>query len=150
VTAQEESRRLLDLLELLHLPAGADELVPICSAGFPPKLPDQGGERLRRICKLIQQHLGEPLHRNEVARLAHFSPAAFSRFFKVRTGKTFHNFVTELRFGRACRLLGEHERNVTEIALACGFASVASFNHVLRRAKQVNQTHYRRKLQALN
>jgi AraC-like DNA-binding protein len=150
MAAHEGFQRVLDLLQLLHLLAGSDELVPICSAGFLPKLPDQDGERLRKVCALIQQRLAEPLHRDEIARLAHFSPGAFSRFFKARTGKTFHDFVTELRIGRACRLLGEHEMNITEVALACGFANVASFNRAFRRARQVNPTQYRRKLQALN
>jgi AraC-like DNA-binding protein len=148
--AHEGFQRVLDLLQLLHLLAGSEELVPICSAGFLPRLPDQGGERLRKVCELIQERLAEPLHRDEVAKAAHFSPGAFSRFFKARTGKTFHEFVTELRIGRACRLLGEHELNVTEVALACGFANVASFNRAFRRAKQVNPTQYRRKLRALN
>ena len=142
--------RVLDLLQLLDLLAGSDETVPICSAGFLPELPDQHGERLRRVCELIQQRIAEPLNRDEIARLAHFSPGAFSRFFKARTGKTFHEFVNELRIGRACRLLAEQELNITEIALGCGFANVASFSRSFRRAKRCNPTQFRRKLQSLN
>ncbi|EDY18610.1 transcriptional regulator, AraC family [Chthoniobacter flavus Ellin428] len=142
--------RVLDLLQLLDLLAGSEELVPICSAGFLPQLPDQHGERLRRVCELIQQRIAEPLNRDEIARLAHFSPGAFSRFFKARTGKTFHEFVNELRIGRACRLLAEQELNITEIALGCGFANVASFSRSFRRAKRCNPTQFRRKLQSLN
>lgn len=148
--AHEGFQRLLDLLQLLHLLATSEELVPICSLGFMPNLPDHEGERLRKVCGLIQQRLAEPIHRDEIARLAHFSPGAFSRFFKLRTGKTFHDFVTELRIGRACRLLSEHEMNITEVALACGFGNVASFNRSFRRAKKVNPTDFRKKLQALN
>jgi AraC-like DNA-binding protein len=150
MAAHEGFQRVLDLLQLLHLLAGSDELVPICSAGFLPKLPDQNGERLRKVCELIQERIAEPLHRDEIAKLAHFSPGAFSRFFKARTGKTFHDFVTELRIGRACRLLSEHEMNVTEVALACGFANVASFNRSFRRAKKVNPTEFRKRMPALN
>lgn len=142
--------RVLDLLRILHLLANSEELVPICSAGFMPQLPDQEGERLRRVCSMIQERIGEPLHRDAIAAEAHLSPAAFSRFFKARTGKTFQDFVSELRIGRACRLLGEQEMNVTEIAFACGFGNVASFNRSFRRAKKMNPTAFRRKLRALN
>jgi AraC-like DNA-binding protein len=142
--------RVLSLLQMLHLLAQSEEVVPICSAGFMPRGPDRDGERLRRICDLIQQRLAEPLHRDEIAKQAHFSPSAFSRFFKARTGKTFHDFVTELRVGRACRLLGEQELSVTEIAFACGFTSIASFNRSFRRAKNAAPTAYRRHLLALN
>lgn len=58
--------------------------------------------------------------------------------------------VIELRIGRACRLLGAHEMNVTEVALACGFASIASFNRAFRRAKKLNPSEYRRNVEAMN
>ncbi|MDP3072892.1 MAG: AraC family transcriptional regulator [Opitutaceae bacterium] len=146
----EGFQRVITLLQILHCLAKSEEVVPICSPGFMPKGPDRDGERLRKICELIQERLAEPLHRDEVAKQAHFSPAAFSRFFKKRTGKTFHDFVAELRVGRACRLLSEQELNVTEIAYACGFSNIASFNRSFRRAKQAAPTEYRKKLLAMN
>jgi AraC-like DNA-binding protein len=141
--------RVILLLEILQCLAQSEEVVPICSTGFVPKGPDKDGERLRKICDLIQQRLAEPLSRDEIAAQSHLSPAAFSRFFRARTGKTFHDFVNELRVGRACRLLGEGELNITEVAHACGFASLASFNRIFRRAKAVNPTLYRRHLELL-
>jgi AraC-like DNA-binding protein len=143
-------QRVILLLQILHVLAKSEEVVPICSPGFMPKGPDRDGERLRGICDLIQQRLAEPLNRDEVAKLVHFSPAAFSRFFKKRTGKTFHDFVAELRVGRACRLLSEQDLNITEIAYACGFPNIASFNRCFRRAKNAAPTEYRKKLLALN
>ena len=148
--AHEGFQRVLDLLQLLQLLAESEELVPISSAGFVEKPSEQEGERLRRVCELIQQRLGETLRRDEIAAAAHFSPAAFSRFFKARTGKTFQEFVTELRIGRACRLLGGHEMNVTEVALACGFANIASFNRAFRRVKKANPSSFRKQLEAMN
>ena len=143
-------QRLLDLLQILNLMAVAEEVMPICSAGFVEKLPDLDGERLRKVCDHVQARLGERVSRDEAAALAHLSPGAFSRFFKARTGKTFQDFVTELRIGRACRLLGDVELNVTEVALMCGFSSVASFNRSFRRLKHASPTAYRRSLEALN
>ncbi len=143
-------QRLLDLLQVLHILANSEELLPICSAGFMPQLPDANGERLRKVCDHVQAHLGERISRDEAAALAHLSPGAFSRFFKARTGKTFQDFVTELRIGRACRLLGDIELNVTEVALMCGFSTVASFNRSFRRVKQTSPSQYRRQMEAMN
>lgn len=149
--AQTGGHRVVSLLQILNLLAESVELAPICTAGFVPHLPDaQSGERLRVICRLIQERLGETIHRDEIAAMAHFSPSTFSRFFKARTGKTFHDFVTELRIGRACRLLAEQELSVTEIALSCGYANAASFNRSFRRAKCANPTEFRRRMQAMN
>ena len=143
-------QRVIDLLQTLHLLAASEEIVPIASPGFVEAQSTADGERLRRVCEIIQQRLAEPLRRDDIAAEAHFSPAAFSRFFHSRTGKTFQEFVTDLRIGRACRLLGGREMNVTEVALACGFSSIASFNRTFRRVKKVNPTEYRRQLELMN
>ena len=143
-------QRIIDLLDILHRLSVSEELLPICSAGFTAQLPDVEGERLQRVCAYIQDHIAEPIKRDDAAATANLSPGAFSRFFKARTGKTFHEFVNELRVGRACRLLSEHEMNVTEVAFACGFSNVASFNRTFRREKNQSPTAFRRHLQTLN
>lgn len=143
-------KRILDLLAILQLLAEApsEDLHPIASAGFaanPAPAPGES-ERVNRICRYVHDHLGEPLCRDEAAALIHLSPSAFSRYFKRHTGKNFHDFVAELRVGRACRLLSEGELNVTEIAYASGFANLASFNRCFRRLKKANPTEFRRRL----
>lgn len=143
-------QRVLHLLHILHLLADSRQVEPICSAGFMPDLPEQEGERLRRVCEMIQRRIAEPLNRDEIASAASLSPAAFSRYFKAHTGKTFQDFVAELRLGRACRLLAEAELNIGEVAQACGFTAASSFNRAFRRAKRVNPTQFRSRLQRMN
>jgi AraC-like DNA-binding protein len=141
--------RLLDLLSVLHLLASSRDLTTLCSAGFHPLCTDREVERMRRVCNHIQEHLNEPLPRDEAAALAFMSPSAFSRFFKAHTGKTFHEFVNEVRIGHACRLLMDAEFNISEVALQCGFNEVTSFNRSFRRLKGTSPTEYRRRLQAV-
>ncbi|HVR35249.1 MAG TPA: AraC family transcriptional regulator [Methylomirabilota bacterium] len=141
--------RMLDLFSVLHLLATSAELTTLCSAGFQPLSADLEVERLRRVCAHVQAHMNDPLPRDEAAALAHLSPSAFSRFFKAHTGKTFHEFVNEVRIGHACRLLMEPEFNVTEVALQCGFADITSFNRSFRRLKRTTPTDYRRRLHAV-
>lgn len=136
--------RVLDLLSLLHLLAGSRELTTLCSTGFQPLTAELEIERLRQVCEYIQTHHGDPIERDEIAAIAHLSPSAFSRFFKMHTGKTFRDFVTEVRVGHACRLLLEAEDNVTEIALRCGFADGSSFDRSFRRTKKTSPTQFRR------
>ncbi len=58
--------------------------------------------------------------------------------------------MNDLRIGRACRLLESPDMNITEVAMACGFANVASFNRAFRRTKKMNPTEFRRQLVAMN
>ena len=46
----------------------------------------------------------EPLSRQKLAKLAHLSPAAFSRYFHVRTGRTLPDYINERRTGRERRV----------------------------------------------
>jgi AraC-like DNA-binding protein len=77
----------------------------------------------------------------------HLSEGAFSRFFRAHAGKTFPEFINELRVGRACRLLAESELSITEVAFACGFANLSNFNRQFLRLKQVTPRAFRRAAQ---
>jgi AraC-like DNA-binding protein len=135
--------RVLDLLSLLNLLAGSTELTTLCSSGFEPLAAEPELERLRRVCEHIEGHFNQALDRDTLARIAHLSPSSFSRFFKAHTGKTFWEFVTEVRVGHACRLLVEGDDHVIDIALRCGFVDGTSFDRRFRRIKSMSPREFR-------
>jgi AraC-like DNA-binding protein len=120
--------RISGLLSILNTLARSDELKPIASAGFVPVLNGSDQDRMQRVCDYINAHMDGEIDRAAVAREAHLSEGAFSRFFKLRTGKTLPRYINELRVGRACRFLAEGDTKITDIALDCGFANLANFN----------------------
>jgi AraC-like DNA-binding protein len=120
--------RIGGLLSILSTLARSNELKPVASAGFVPVLNGSDHDRMERVCNYINMHLDKVIDRAEVARQAHLSEGAFSRFFKLRTGKTLPRYINELRVGRACRFLAEGETKITDIAMECGFANLANFN----------------------
>ena len=103
-------------------------------------------ERLRRVCAYIHTVYSDPIDRDEVAEIALRKSRAFSRFFRMHTGKTFRDFVAEVRIGHACRMLLGAEANVTEIALSCGFADGTTFDRSFRRIKMMSPTQFRRQM----
>lgn len=135
---------LLGILETLAL---SRELQPIASAGFVPSLASDDQGRMARVTAHIHAHLTGEIDRATVARAAHLSAGAFSRFFKLRTGKTLPEYVNELRVGRACRLLAEEDRKVTDVALDCGFRNLPNFNRRFREITRQTPREYRRQLQ---
>ncbi len=124
--------RVVDLLAILDLLARAKDLRALASAGYEPTLhaTDQG--RMERVCDFIHEHLTEDIDRAQLAKLAHLSEGAFSRFFRSRTGKTVPEYINEVRIGRACRLIAEDQHNITDIALDCGYRNLANFNRRFR------------------
>ncbi|MEW6304660.1 MAG: AraC family transcriptional regulator [Verrucomicrobiota bacterium] len=139
--------RIAELLAILHLLARSKDLQPIASAGFVPSLASEDQGRMGRVCDYIHAHLTEDIDREAVAAEAHLSVGAFSRFFKLRTGKTLPEYVNELRVGRACRMLVEEDTKVTDIALECGFRNLANFNRRFREITKVTPRDYRRQFQ---
>jgi transcriptional regulator GlxA family with amidase domain len=136
--------RISGLLSILATLAGSKELKPVASAGFTPALNSVDQDRMQRVCNYINARLGEEVDRRQVAREANLSEGAFSRFFKLRTGKTLPRYVNELRVGRACRLLAEADGKITDIALECGFANLANFNRRFHEIMGVAPSGYRK------
>ncbi len=143
-------QRIIALLDILDTMARSRESRTIASPGFvaTPDIYDE--QRVNRIYRFVHEHLEEPLKLRDVARLAHLSEGAFSRFFRSHLGKTFPAFVNELRIGRACRLLAESELGVSEIALACGYRNLSNFNRQFRKLQQTTPRTFRERMQRGN
>ena len=79
----------------------------------------------------------------EVADIMNMSSVSFNRFIKKRTGKTFVEYVNEVRIGYASKWLIERDLSISEIAFMCGFNSIANFNRVFRKNKGSTPSKYR-------
>ncbi len=138
--------RLGELLSILDFCAHSHDLKPVASAGYVPNLSTDDQERMQRVTSYINAHLADSIGRADIARVANLSVGAFSRFFKVRTGKSLPEYLNELRVGRACRLLADERPKVTDIALECGFSNLANFHRRFREITKMSPRDYRLKL----
>jgi AraC-like DNA-binding protein/quercetin dioxygenase-like cupin family protein len=136
-------RRLTLWLELLQELAESGGGEPLSSAGFAPVLDDITCDRIRRIHQHIYHHFQSGIAHKELARIAGLSPAALSKFFRRTTGRTLTEFINEVRVGEAARQLIDSTENISAIAYAAGFDSLANFNSTFRRLKQVNPSRFR-------
>lgn len=83
--------------------------------------------RWQAACKFIEDHLQEPIGREDVARLLRLHPNHVSRLFVQRGGESFKARVTRLRLERARELLRDPALNIAEVAHACGFQDANYF-----------------------
>ncbi|MBV8134055.1 MAG: helix-turn-helix transcriptional regulator [Deltaproteobacteria bacterium] len=100
--------------------------------------------QVRRIREYIDQHIDQ---RIEVATLGFVvgrSTSHLSRLFKHTLGLAPHAYLTQRRIALACKLLGETDLAMCEIALRCGFSDQAHFSRSFRRSMGVNPTSWRR------
>src|ERR1043166_7607263 len=95
--------------------------------------------------KFIEEHSAEQLSLSKVARAVNISPNYLSEKFKQVTGMNFVDYVTRIRFDKACRLLQDADLRISEIAFAVGFQSLSQFNRVFKKLAGRSPTLYRRR-----
>jgi len=78
-----------------------------------------------------------------LAAYAGFSRYTLSRMFRQHTGLTFTQYLSKRRVDMAMELLSSTKIPVTQVALQCGFNSIATFNRVFREVKGCTPTQYR-------
>ncbi|NIR70096.1 helix-turn-helix domain-containing protein [candidate division KSB1 bacterium] len=122
--------RLIQLLIILDILGKADEhhKKTLSSIEFVHNLQPNQQSRIDRICTYLNQNYKQNIRLEDAAAVAAMSTTAFCRFFKRSTGKTFVDFVNELRVGHACRLLIESDLTIAEICYDVGFNNVSNFN----------------------
>jgi AraC-like DNA-binding protein len=136
--------RLIELLEILRILSQAPVDRVLSSKAVIPAVGFADRERIDRICRHVAENSMRPIVLAQAASAAHMSVPAFTRFFRKCTGKTFVEYLTELRVGAACRLLMETDRTVTQICYASGFSNLSNFNRRFRDLKGVTPREFRR------
>ncbi len=108
----------------------------------PPRLDDR---RLARVVEYVEAHLSEPMTAGDLASVAHVSLFHFTRIFRDATGRTPHAYVQARRVARAKSML-RGPMPLTQVAMACGFASQSHFGQVFRAHAGATPGQWRRAL----
>jgi AraC family transcriptional regulator len=106
--------------------------------------------RLHQVVEYIGENLADDVSLETLARIAGLSPNYFLAAFRQATGQTPHRYVTELRVARACELLHDPRRPITEVSLAVGFSSQSHLTEVFRRTMKTTPAAYRREVLGLS
>lgn len=142
----EESslQRYISLLAILDLLAQNRDFRLLSSAGFMPAARLEDAQRINAVCDHIFKNFRDDIALEKVAAIAYMNPSSFSRYFKQHTGKSFTDFVIEIRIGNACKMLIETDDPVTGILYECGFRNQSNFNSFFRKKVGITPLEYRR------
>jgi len=135
---------VLELMSILHDLSISRNMRILSDASFNnTEQYTYNSRRIEKTLEYMNHNFDKPITLNEVARLANMSDAAFSRFFKQRTGNTFIDSLTEIRLGHASRMLIDTTQSIAEVAYHCGFNNISNFNRQFLALKGMNPTEYR-------
>jgi AraC-like DNA-binding protein len=93
--------------------------------------------------KFIEEHSGEELSLGRVAKTVGVNANYLSERFKQVTGVNLVHYIAQTRFKRACDLLRNSSRRISEIGFAAGFQSLSQFNRVFKKLSGKSPTEYR-------
>ena len=135
----------------IFAPASVDcpEVMKMSSTNESKRVRLQNGDRAEPVeiwkaRKFIEEHSNEELSLKRVAHAVNISVNYLSEKFKDVTGVNFVEYVARVRFEKACDLLENADRRISEIAFAVGFQSLSQFNRIFKKLSGRSPTAYRR------
>ncbi len=100
------------LLNILHKLSVTNDYQYISSSNYTNTHKISETERMRIVHEYVLKHFKENINLSTVASLSNMTEAAFCRYFKSRTNKTFSDFVKEIRIGNACKILQDENKSI--------------------------------------
>ena len=135
--------KFVKLLQILQKLSKTKKYDLLCEHGFSYELDHSQNERINVIYKFIEQHYQKKISLANVAAQVNMSEEYFSRFFSKTMKKSFFEFLNEYKINRACKLLIETDKQVSEICYASGFESIPFFYRQFKKFKNCQPVSYR-------
>lgn len=104
---------------------------------------ESDSKRILKVKNYIAQNYKYEVRLSTLADIAGMSPSAFSRFFKLHTGRNLSEYIIEQRLGYASRMLVDTSKGVAEICYDCGFNNLSNFNRIFKKRKNCSPTEFR-------
>ncbi|UNY98748.1 AraC family transcriptional regulator [Zhouia spongiae] len=142
ISKLEGMEYFLELISILHALANSPDQ-QLLSTFTINKQDVDSNDKLQKVCSYIQKNHHHKITLNHMADLINMSSVTFGRFIKKHTGKTFVEYLNDVRIGYASRWLIEKDYTISEIAYLSGFNNIANFNRVFKSNKNCTPTEFR-------
>ena len=144
VSEEQSFYAVINFLTILYELSVEENYKVLASSSF-AKITDIHSEsrRIQKVQNYINERYQQDIRLNQLAELVGMAPSAFSRFFKLRTGKTLSDYITDIRIGYAARMLVDTQRSIAEICYDCGFNNLSNFNRIFKKKKNCSPKEFR-------
>ena len=100
-------------------------------------------EQIVAVQQYIRDHISQPLEQHELAEMVCYSAPHLNRLFAQSAGESLAEFIRRERLERAGRKLRHGAVDITEVALAAGYATHAAFGKAFKRRYGLSPSAFR-------
>jgi AraC-like DNA-binding protein len=143
ITETNGVERILKLISILDI-LSKKQIKLIAPNTFHNVVSRKSEVRINKVCLFIQNNFQNKIYLKEVADLIYLTESNFCKFFKKATGKTYSDYVNEIRINEASRLLIQSDKTISQISFECGFETLSYFNRVFLNKKGITPSVYRK------
>lgn len=137
---------IIRLLQIFNAMATTKEYTLLHNADFVYKLKESETKRINLVYNYVAQHFNKDITLQKAAGLLNMTPTSFSRYFRMKTSKSFSEFVCEIRIKHACKLLSEDDnKTINQVGYTCGFNTLSNFNRQFKSFMRITPKMYRQK-----
>lgn len=134
-------RYLLFVKLIDHL--GKSESRTIATPDYINSRNTQEDPRMAKVYKFTTRNYNRKIVLEEAASVAGMNVTAFCRYFRQKSGKTFAQFVNELRINYACKFLKHGNQAISHICEEAGFNNLSNFNRQFKSLMGKSPSEYR-------
>ena len=134
---------VMQFMTILYELSKCDGARTLASSSFAKIVVEDDSRRILKVKNYISKNYMDEIRLSTLADMAGMSPSAFSRFFKLHTGRNLSEYIIDIRLGYASRMLVDTARSISEISFDCGFNNLSNFNRIFKKKKECSPSEFR-------
>ena len=134
---------VMQFLTILYELSKCEGARPLATSSFAKIAVEDDSRRILKVKNFINKNYQDEIRLPQLSDLAGMSPSAFSRFFKLHTGRNLTDYIIDMRLGYASRMLVDSTHSIAEIGYGCGFNNLSNFNRIFKRKKGCSPSEFR-------
>ncbi len=142
---EDRFEALMMFLRILHILSKEDGARALATSAYAKVKIEDDSRRVLKVKNYINENYMYELKLETLADIANMSQSAFSRFFKLHTGRTLSEYIIETRLGFATRMLLDTQESIANISFKCGYNNLSNFNRIFKRKKDCSPSEFREK-----
>ena len=138
-----EIQKLLNFIKIFEILSTETECQYLASENFSMNEVHNDEFRIQKVMDFMNEEYYRDITLDDLADIANMTKNSFCRYFKNKTGKTPFQVIREYRINKACQMLINGNKSITEVCFDTGFNSFSTFNRIFKNLKNISASEYK-------